>query len=361
MSALREVTWRDIPQLAALETELFADDAWTVETWWAELAGRPRRAYLVLDGEGGVEGYAGLDHGGDVADVMTVAVVPAHRGRGLGDLLLEELLRLAADGGAEAVMLEVRADNWRRDALYERHGFERVVGAPAVLPAAGRARCGRRRHAEPTGGGGLACGMSRWSSVSRPPATRPASASSAAQTLLADAVASQCRRARPVRRRGAGGRQPRPPRGDGARRSSGPAASRASRLADVDAIAVTAGPGLAGALLVGVAAAKALAVGLGKPLYGVNHLAAHVAVDVVEHGPLPEPCLALLVCGGHSSLLLVADVTADVRPLGATIDDAAGEAFDKVARVLGLPFPGGPYIDRAAREGDRSRSTSPAG
>ena len=123
------------------------------------------------------------------------------------------------------------------------------------------------------------------------------------------------------------------------------------RLADLDAVAVTSGPGLAGALMVGVASAKALAVALGKPLYGVNHLASHVAVDIVEHGPLPEPVLALLVSGGHSSLLLVPDVTDDVRPLGATIDDAAGEAFDKVARVLGLPFPGGPHIDRAAREG----------
>ena len=133
------------------------------------------------------------------------------------------------------------------------------------------------------------------------------------------------------------------------------------RLADVDALAVTAGPGLAGALLVGVAAAKALAVGLGKPIYGVNHLAAHVAVDAVEHGPLAEPTMALLVSGGHSSLLLVPDVTADVRPLGATIDDAAGEAFDKVARVLGLPFPGGPYIDRAAREGSRVAIDFPRG
>ena len=132
-------------------------------------------------------------------------------------------------------------------------------------------------------------------------------------------------------------------------------------LADVDAIAVTAGPGLAGALLVGVAAAKALAVGLGTPLYGVNHLASHVAVDVVEHGPLPEPAIALLVSGGHSSLLLVPDVTADVRPLGSTIDDAAGEAFDKVARVLGLPFPGGPHIDRAAREGDHVAIDFPRG
>src|SRR5215211_7843547 len=123
------------------------------------------------------------------------------------------------------------------------------------------------------------------------------------------------------------------------------------RLADVDALAVTSGPGLAGALLVGVAAAKALAIALGKPLYGVNHLAAHVAVDQLEHGPLPEPTMALLVSGGHSSLLLVPDVTSDVRPMGATIDDAAGEAFDKVARLLGLPFPGGPHIDRAARDG----------
>ena len=123
------------------------------------------------------------------------------------------------------------------------------------------------------------------------------------------------------------------------------------RLHDVDAIAVTSGPGLAGALLVGVAAAKALAIGLGKPIYGVNHLAAHVAVDQLEHGPLPEPCLALLVSGGHSSLLAVADVTVGVEPMGSTIDDAAGEAFDKVARLLGLPFPGGPHIDRLAREG----------
>jgi N6-L-threonylcarbamoyladenine synthase len=122
-------------------------------------------------------------------------------------------------------------------------------------------------------------------------------------------------------------------------------------LRDVDAIAVTAGPGLVGALLVGVAAAKALALSLDRPIYGVNHLAAHVAVDQLQHGPLPEPTMALLVSGGHSSLLLVPDVTDDVRPLGATIDDAAGEAFDKVARVLGLPFPGGPHIDRVARDG----------
>ena len=133
------------------------------------------------------------------------------------------------------------------------------------------------------------------------------------------------------------------------------------KLHEIDAIAVTSGPGLAGALLVGVAAAKAMAIGLGKPLYGVNHLAAHVAVDQLEHGPLPEPCVALLVSGGHSSLLRVSDVTADVVPLGQTIDDAAGEAFDKVARLLGLPVPGGPHINREARSGSSVAIDFPRG
>ena len=133
------------------------------------------------------------------------------------------------------------------------------------------------------------------------------------------------------------------------------------RLGDVDAIAVTCGPGLMGALLVGVAAAKALAVALGRPIYGVNHLSAHVAVDQLEHGPLPEPCIALLVSGGHSSLLRVEDVTGDVTPLGATIDDAAGEAFDKVARLLGLPFPAAPTSTGQHEKASRRTSNSHAG
>jgi len=132
-------------------------------------------------------------------------------------------------------------------------------------------------------------------------------------------------------------------------------------LDDVDAIAVTSGPGLAGALLVGVAAAKSLAVALNKPIYGVNHLAAHVCVDQLEHGLLTQPSIALLVSGGHSSLLRVTDVTSDVELLGQTMDDAAGEAFDKIARVLGLPFPGGPYIDRAALDGNPHAIDFPRG
>lgn len=130
---------------------------------------------------------------------------------------------------------------------------------------------------------------------------------------------------------------------------------------DVDAIAVTCGPGLTGALLVGVAAAKSLAFAHDKPLYGVNHLVAHVAVDQLEHGRLPEPTAALLVSGGHTALLKVADITSDVELVGQTLDDAAGEAFDKVARVLGLPYPGGPHVDRIAREGNPEAVAFPRG
>ena len=130
---------------------------------------------------------------------------------------------------------------------------------------------------------------------------------------------------------------------------------------DVDAIAVTSGPGLMGALLVGIAAAKALALAHDKPLYGLNHLVSHVAADQLEHGRLDERVGALLVSGGHTEILLIDDIATDVTMLGTTLDDAAGEAFDKVARLLGLPYPGGPHIDRAARSGDGTAIDFPRG
>ncbi|WP_157157144.1 tRNA (adenosine(37)-N6)-threonylcarbamoyltransferase complex transferase subunit TsaD [Diaminobutyricimonas sp. LJ205] len=132
-------------------------------------------------------------------------------------------------------------------------------------------------------------------------------------------------------------------------------------LHDVDAIAVTSGPGLSGALMVGVGAAKALAVSLGKPLYGVNHLVGHVGADILSGDDVEYPTVALLVSGGHTSLLLARDLTSDVELLGETIDDAAGEAFDKVARLLGLPYPGGPEIDKAAASGDPKAIRFPRG
>lgn len=134
------------------------------------------------------------------------------------------------------------------------------------------------------------------------------------------------------------------------------------KLEEVDAIAVTAGPGLAGALMVGMSAAKALAVAQQKPLYAVNHLVGHVGAELLSTSePLDTPLVALLVSGGHTSLLLVRDLLCDVVMLGETIDDAAGEAFDKVARVLGLPYPGGPHIDRVAKEGNPGAIAFPRG
>jgi N6-L-threonylcarbamoyladenine synthase len=133
------------------------------------------------------------------------------------------------------------------------------------------------------------------------------------------------------------------------------------KMSDVDAIAVTAGPGLAGALLVGVSAAKAYSAALGIPLYGVNHLAGHIAVDTLQHGPLPSPCLALLVSGGHTQLLRVDDIASEITELGSTVDDAAGEAYDKVARLLGLPYPGGPPMDKAAAKGNPKAIAFPRG
>ncbi len=134
------------------------------------------------------------------------------------------------------------------------------------------------------------------------------------------------------------------------------------QLSDLDAVAVANGPGLAGALMVGVGAAKALALSLDKPLFAVNHLVGHVGADVLStEGALDYPTIALLVSGGHTSLLHVRDLTSDVEMLGETIDDAAGEAFDKVARLLGLPYPGGPHIDRVALEGDPKAFRFPRG
>jgi N6-L-threonylcarbamoyladenine synthase len=132
-------------------------------------------------------------------------------------------------------------------------------------------------------------------------------------------------------------------------------------LRDIDAVAVTAGPGLVGALLVGVASASGLAQGLGRPLYGVNHLAAHISVDYLTHQQPTRPTIALLVSGGHSSLLQVNEITGSINKLGATMDDAAGEAFDKIARILQLGFPGGPAIDREAQNGSATAIDFPRG
>ncbi len=122
-------------------------------------------------------------------------------------------------------------------------------------------------------------------------------------------------------------------------------------LQDISAVAVTAGPGLVGPLLVGVSAAKAMAFAAGLPLVGVNHIEGHIAANFIEHPDLEPPFIALVASGGHSHIVLMEDY-GTYRILGQTRDDAAGEAYDKVARALGLPYPGGPKVDQLAREGN---------
>jgi N6-L-threonylcarbamoyladenine synthase len=120
---------------------------------------------------------------------------------------------------------------------------------------------------------------------------------------------------------------------------------------DLDGVAVTVGPGLVGALLVGMAAAKSIALATGAPLIGVNHLEGHVLANAVDHGPELTPAVCLVVSGGHTMLVHMPEPHR-YELLGQTVDDAAGEAFDKIARFLGLGFPGGPALDRLARDGD---------
>ena len=311
--------------------------------------------------DGAVVGHAVTSLAGDIAELQRIAVTPAARRTGVASGLLEACVELAgADGEADRMLLEVREDNAGALAFYAARGFVEVDRRPRYYRDGATAVVMRRPL-----GRGL---RGRIVTVADEPLVLGIETSCdetgvgivRGHTLLADAVASSVdEHAR------FGGVVP-----EVASRAHleamVPTIERACETAgialyDVDAIAVTSGPGLAGALLVGVAAAKALAIGLGKPLYGVNHLAAHVAVDQLEHGPLPEPVLAMLVSGGHSSLLRVEDVTTGVTPLGATIDDAAGEAFDKVARLLGLPFPGGPHIDREARSGSSVAIDFPRG
>lgn len=123
-TTVREVRWQDLEGLAGLEVELFGTEAWSLASWWGELAGRPRREYLLAEDEGGVAGYAGLDHGGEVSDVMTIAVLPRVRRTGLGARLLEELVERSVRAGAERLLLEVRADNDAARALYATRGLE---------------------------------------------------------------------------------------------------------------------------------------------------------------------------------------------------------------------------------------------
>lgn len=351
--SLRVATEGDIEAIMLLENECFGAEAWSRQTMLAEII-EPHTHYLVLvDSEGALLGYGGLSKvsASEHSDIQTIAVSPSARGMGFGKLLMRALLSEAVERQAVECFLEVRADNPIAEGLYRALGFEQIdlrknyyrpSGVDALVM-----RLNLRRYAPLVLGIETSCDETGIGIVR-------------GNQLLANVISSSMdEHAR------FGGVVP-----EIAARAHlealRPTMTRALEeagitLDQIDAIAVTNGPGLGGALMVGVGAAKALAVATGKPIYAVNHLVGHVGVDVLERGELELPTIALLVSGGHTSLLLVRNLLDDVELLGETIDDAAGEAFDKVARVLGLKYPGGPEIDRAAADGDPKAIRFPRG
>ena len=346
---IRELSIADLTLVMPLERKLFGDEAWLEKTMSSELES-PNTYYLGVF-EAGLIGYAGLSTipASFSSDVQTIGISASHQGKGLGRALMQLLFDRALALGSESLMLEVRADNQSAIALYRSMGFEQIDL--------------RRRYYQPSGVDAL---------VMRAKIRQPivlGIESSCDETgvgivqgnrLLANALASSMDEHSKY-----GGVVP-----EVAARAHLEAIGQVLDKAlleagisidKVDAIAVANGPGLAGALMVGIGAAKGLAVAHDIPIYAVNHLVGHVGADVLERGSVQLPTIALLVSGGHTSLLLVRDLLDDVELLGETIDDAAGEAFDKVARVLGLPYPGGPQIDKLAAAGDPKAIRFPRG
>ena len=346
---VREITIGDLPVVMELERQLFAAESWLESTMASEIQ-NPNTFYLGLF-DGGLLGYAGLSSvpASFSADVQTIGVAPGQQGQGLGRKLMELLMARALAVGAEQVLLEVRADNERAIALYKALGFEQIDT--------------RKRYYQPSGVDALIMRAKiRQPIVLGIESTCDETGVGIVQgnRLLANALASSMDEHAKY-----GGVVP-----EVAARahleSIGQVLDKALAEAGitidkVDAIAVANGPGLAGALMVGIGAAKGLAVAHDIPIYAVNHLVGHVGADVLERGSVQLPTIALLVSGGHTSLLLVRDLLDDVELLGETIDDAAGEAFDKVARVLGLPYPGGPQIDQLALTGNPKAIRFPRG
>lgn len=352
---LRPATETDLQPIMEIEKASFGNDSWSKPTMRAELMS-PHTFYVVAYINEKVVGYAGLSKvkSSVSADIQTIAVDQTLRRRGIGRELIEKLIAEAVHLGASELYLEVREDKPAPQRLYESLGFEAIDK--------------RENYYQPDGISAIVMRLALDSTKITEPVVLGIETSCdetgigivRGTTLLANVISSSMdQHAR------FGGVVP-----EIAARAHlealEPTLQKALQdaglsISEIDAVAVTNGPGLAGALMVGVGAAKALAVAIDKPIYAVNHLVAHVAVDVLERGILETPTVALLVSGGHTSLLLVRDLIHDVELLGETIDDAAGEAFDKIARILGLSYPGGPEIDRVAKDGNPKAVRFPRG
>jgi N6-L-threonylcarbamoyladenine synthase len=361
----------DLPTVLEIERASFTTP-WS-ELMFAEEASRLEgRVWLVVEWEGDVVAFGGVMVVEDEAHLMNLAVAEGSRRCGLGSALLGELAAAAVARGATRLTLEVREGNRVARDLYETAGLAEVgtrsgyyadtaehaiiMWSEDLTAPEERARLGelvtRGREAvaafagpcEPPPGEELVLGIETSCDETA------ASVMRGGDTVLSAVVASQVEEHARF-----GGVVP-----EIASRKHTEAIVAVVQAAldeasasfdDLDAIAVTYGPGLVGALVVGVAYAKAAAFAQGIPLVGVNHLEGHIYVNTLHNPSIEPPLIALVVSGGHTSLVLVS-AWGEYRTLGETLDDAAGEAFDKVAKVLGLGYPGGPILSKLAAEGD---------
>jgi tRNA threonylcarbamoyl adenosine modification protein TsaD/ribosomal-protein-alanine acetyltransferase len=373
---LRPMREADIPRVTAIERASFPTP-WTNGMFLDELIQPETRHWVVADSPWGLLGYGGLMEADDEGHVLNLAVRPDARGKGLGSAMLSWLMEEARRRGLGRLTLEVRPSNAGAIDLYGRAGFHEVGRRPGYYSDSGEdglimwtgdlsgeeatlAAQEMRVRAEAAL---AALRVERPSADVALPAHRDlilaieTSCDETAAAVLRDGsevlssiVASQV---------------------DFHRRFGGVVPEIASRkhteaivgvvdealetagvgLHELSAIAVTYGPGLVGALVVGVAYAKGLSLATGLPLVGVNHLEGHLFANMLADPSIEPPLVALLVSGGHTSLVHV-PAWGEYHTLGSTVDDAAGEAFDKVAKALGLGYPGGPILSRLAAQGD---------
>jgi len=343
---LRPMTAADLDGVLAIEHVSFTVP-WTRGIFEDELAREGDRVWLVAEEDGACVGYAGIMLAPDAAHVMNIAVAPDARRRGTARALLLALAEAAAARGASVLTLEVRRSNTPAVELYRRLGFEAAGVRPRYYDETGEdALILTADLARPLAVARAARGEELLLAIESSCDETAAAVMRGGEELLSSVVATQV---------------------DFHARFGGVVPEIASRkhteaivgvvdealeragvtLGDLDALAVTYGPGLIGALVVGVAYAKGLSFASGVPLVGVNHLEGHLFANRLATPGLEPPLVALVVSGGHTALVHVPEWGV-YRTLGATLDDAAGEAFDKVAKVMGLGYPGGPAISRPA-------------
>ncbi len=373
---LRSMREEDIRRILPIERACFPTP-WSRRMFEDEFGHGEDRYWVVADSPWGLLGYGGVMIAGDEGHVLNLAVRHDARGRGLGTALLSDLVVAARERGVRRLTLEVRPSNERAIRLYEAAGFAGVGHRPGYYVDSGEdalimwtgdmaAADAVARASELRERSGTAL-----DSLRLPDSAREGAAVDRGDLILAietscdETAASVVRNGLEVLSSVVASQI------DFHRRFGGVVPEIASRkhveaivgvvdealeeagvtLEDLTALAVTQGPGLVGALVVGVAYAKGLSFATGLPLVGVNHLEGHLFANLLADPDLSPPLVALIVSGGHTSLVHV-PAWGEYRTLGATLDDAAGEAFDKVAKALGLGYPGGPVLSTLAAEGD---------